>query len=195
MKRLFDLIVSAIALIFLSPFFLLIAIIVKLDSKGPVFYLQQRIGKRGEPFNLYKFRSMVTNADKQRLITVGNRDPRITSSGYYLRKYKIDELPQLINVLKGDMSFVGPRPEVKKYVELYNMEQQKVLNVRPGITDLASIQFRNENELLEGKPDPEHYYIHNIMPRKLALNNHYIANQSLLLDIKIIFQTISKIFR
>ena len=195
MKRLFDFLVSSIALLVLWPVFLLIGVLIKLDSKGPVFYLQKRIGKGGNPFKLYKFRTMVTDADKGRLITVGNRDPRITKVGYWLRKFKIDELPQLINVWKGEMSFVGPRPEVSRYVELYDDQQKKVLSVKPGITDYASIQFRNENEILENQDDPESFYIHHIMPQKLMLNNKYIAEQSLWLDIKIIFQTIFSIFR
>jgi lipopolysaccharide/colanic/teichoic acid biosynthesis glycosyltransferase len=195
MKRLFDFIVSSIALLILLPVFAVIGILIKLDSKGPAFYLQNRIGKGGQPFKLYKFRSMVTDADKGRLITVGNRDPRITKTGYLLRKYKIDELPQLINVWKGEMSFVGPRPEVSRYVDLYNEEQRKVLSVKPGITDYASIKFRNENELLEGQSDPEAYYIDCIMPQKLALNNRYIAQQNIFLDIKIIFKTLFSIFR
>jgi lipopolysaccharide/colanic/teichoic acid biosynthesis glycosyltransferase len=195
MKRLFDFIVSSIALLILLPVFAVIGILIKLDSKGPVFYLQNRIGKGGKPFQLYKFRSMVTDADKIRRITVGNRDPRITKSGYLLRKFKVDELPQLINVWKGEMSFVGPRPELIYYVNLYNEEQRKVLSVKPGITDYASIKFRNENELLEGQSDPEAYYIDCIMPQKLALNNRYIAQQNIFLDIKIIFKTLFSIFR
>lgn len=165
-----------------------------MDSAGPVFYLQQRVGKNGKLFRLFKFRTMRVNADKLTAITVGKRDPRITSAGYFLRTYKLDELPQLINVLLGHMSFVGPRPELKKFVDLYNDEQRKVIIVKPGITDYASIQFRNENELLEGKPDPVDFYIREIMPVKLRLNLDYIRNKSFWLDLKIIFKTIFTIF-
>jgi lipopolysaccharide/colanic/teichoic acid biosynthesis glycosyltransferase len=153
-KRTLDLLVSGFGLTLLLPFFLLIGLIIKLTSKGPIFYLQQRVGKGGKLFKLFKFRTMRVDADKYMAITVGARDARITTVGYYLRKYKIDELPQLINVLIGNMSLVGPRPELKKFVDLYNAEQVKVISVKPGITDYASIEFRNENELLEGKPDP-----------------------------------------
>ncbi len=179
----------------LLPFFLLIGLIFKLTSKGPIFYLQQRVGKGGKLFKLFKFRTMRVDADKQTAITVGARDARITTVGYYLRKYKIDELPQLINVFMGNMSLVGPRPELKKFVDLYNVEQAKVISVKPGITDYASIEFRNENELLEGKPDPIDYYVREIMPAKLALNLQYIREQSLWTDLKIITSTIWLIFR
>lgn len=194
-KRILDLLVSGFGLILLFPFFLLIGLIIKLDSNGPVFYLQQRVGKGGKLFKLFKFRTMRTGADKHTAITVGTRDARITAVGYYLRKYKIDELPQLINVLIGNMSLVGPRPELKKFVDLYNSEQVKVISVKPGITDYASIEFRNENELLAGKSDPIDYYVREIMPVKLALNLQYIKEQSLWTDIKIIMSTIWLIFR
>ena len=194
-KRILDGIVSVIGLGVLAPFFLLIGLLIKLTSKGPIFYLQQRVGKGGKLFKLFKFRTMRVDADKQTAITVGARDPRITTVGYYLRKYKIDELPQLINVLIGNMSLVGPRPELKKFVDLYNVEQAKVISVKPGITDYASIEFRNENELLEGKPDPIDYYVREIMPAKLALNLQYIREQSLWTDLKIITSTIWLIFR
>ena len=193
-KRLMDLVVSVVGLILLAPFFLIFAILIKLDSRGPVFYLQERVGKEGRLFNLIKFRTMRTGSDKAIAITVGKRDSRITTIGHFLRKFKLDELPQLINVLKGEMSLVGPRPELKKFVDLYNEEQLKVISIKPGITDFASIQFRNENELLEGKEDPIDFYIKEIMPLKLALNLNYIANQSLLTDLRIIFQTILLIF-
>jgi lipopolysaccharide/colanic/teichoic acid biosynthesis glycosyltransferase len=194
-KRILDLLVSGFGLMLLFPFFLLIALIIKLDSSGPVFYLQVRVGQNGKLFKLFKFRTMRTGADKFTAITVGNRDPRITAAGYYLRKFKVDELPQLINVFIGNMSLVGPRPELKKFVDLYNVEQAKVINVKPGITDYASIEFRNENELLEGKPDPIDYYVREIMPAKLALNLQYIREQSLWTDLKIITSTIWLIFR
>lgn len=194
-KRILDGIVSVIGLGVLAPFFLLIGLLIKLTSQGPIFYLQQRVGKGGKLFKLFKFRTMRVDADKHTAITVGARDPRITTVGYYLRKYKIDELPQLINVLIGNMSLVGPRPELKKFVDLYNAEQVKVISVKPGITDYASIEFRNENELLEGKPDPVQFYIEQIMPVKLKLNLKYIHEQSFGLDVKIIFQTVISIFR
>ena len=194
-KRILDGIVSVIGLGVLAPFFLLIGLLIKLTSKGPIFYLQQRVGKGGKVFKLFKFRTMRVDADKHTAITVGARDARITTVGYYLRKYKIDELPQLINVLIGNMSLVGPRPELKKFVDLYNVEQAKVISVKPGITDYASIEFRNENELLEGKPDPVQFYIEQIMPVKLKLNLKYIQEQSFGLDVKIIYQTVISIFK
>jgi lipopolysaccharide/colanic/teichoic acid biosynthesis glycosyltransferase len=192
-KRLFDIISSGIGLILLSPVFLLLAIWIKLDSKGPVFYRQVRVGKNGRDFKIYKFRSMRLGSDKKGLITVGGRDPRVTRSGYYIRKYKLDELPQLINVFIGDMSVVGPRPEVRKYVNLYTEEQLKVLSVKPGITDVASIKYRNENELLEKAADPDKMYIEVIMPDKLKYNLEYIKKQSFLYDIKLAFLTVKKI--
>lgn len=192
-KRLFDLFFSFIGLIILLPFFILIAIAIVLDSKGGVFYRQIRVGKNGNDFGLYKFRSMKTDADKKGLLTVGGRDSRITNVGYSIRKYKLDELPQLINVFIGDMSLVGPRPEVRKYVNLYNIEQQQVLLVKPGITDYASIEYFNENELLGKSENPEETYIDEIMPAKLKLNLKYINEYTTFTDIKIIFKTIQKI--
>ncbi len=194
-KRSFDFLVSLIGLVFLLPFFIVIGILIKVDSSGPVFYLQERIGKNKIHFRLFKFRTMHVLADKLTAITVGARDPRITTLGFYLRKYKLDELPQLINVLNGSMSLVGPRPELKKFTDLYSIEQQQVLSVRPGITDFASIAFRNENEMLEGKEDPIYFYIQEIMPQKLTINLKYIREQSFFLDLKIILQTIFSIFR
>ena len=190
MKRLFDIFASAFGIILLSPVFLIIAIWIKLDSKGPVFYKQVRVGRGNKDFFLYKFRSMRIGADKAGLITVGGRDPRVTRSGYYIRKYKLDEFPQLINVLKGDMSLVGPRPEVRKYVDMYTPEQMHVLDVRPGITDLASIRYRNENELLEKADDPDRYYVEVIMQDKLRINLEYVQNHSFMYDIKLIFDTL-----
>jgi lipopolysaccharide/colanic/teichoic acid biosynthesis glycosyltransferase len=194
MKRLFDIILSIIGLIILAPFFIIIALLIVLDSRGGVFYRQVRVGKNGKDFYLFKFRSMRTDADKKGLlITVGGRDSRITRMGYFIRKYKVDELPQLLNVLFGDMSLVGPRPEVRRYVDMYNEEQKKVLTVKPGITDYASIEYSNENELLGKAADPEKVYIEEIMPAKLRLNLRYIAEQGLATDLKIIFKTIAKI--
>jgi lipopolysaccharide/colanic/teichoic acid biosynthesis glycosyltransferase len=195
LKRIFDIFFSFIGLLILLIPFLLISIIIMIDSKGGVFYKQVRVGKYGKDFQLFKFRSMRTNSDKAGLLTVGGRDNRITRVGYYIRKYKIDELPQLINVLIGDMSLVGPRPEVRKYVNMYNAEQLKVLDAKPGITDYASIEYSNENEILGKAADPEKVYIEEIMPAKLKLNLKYIDEQGLITDIKTIFRTIFKILR
>ena len=195
MKRLFDLIASGCGLLVLSPIFLVLAIWVKLDSPGPVFYRQVRVGRGNKDFRLFKFRSMRIGSDKSGLITVGGRDPRVTRSGYYIRKYKLDELPQLINVFLGDMSLVGPRPEVRKYVDMYTSEQMHVLDVRPGITDMASICYRNENELLEKVENPEAYYVGTIMQDKLRINLEYVHNQSFWGDIKLIFKTFGAIIK
>lgn len=189
MKRLFDIVASGCGLIFLSPLFLILAIWIKSDSKGPVFYKQIRVGRNNKDFKLFKFRSMRVGSDKKGLITVGERDPRITRSGYFIRKYKLDEFPQLINVFIGDMSLVGPRPEVRKYVDLYTPEQMHVLDVRPGITDMASIRYRNENELLEKAEDPDKYYVEVVMQDKLRINLEYVAQHSFWFDIKLIFKT------
>lgn len=190
MKRLFDITASFFGILILSPLLIFIGLWVGLSSKGGVFYKQIRVGKNNKDFKLYKFRSMRVNSDKQGLLTVGSKDSRITKAGYFIRKYKIDELPQLFNVLKGDMSFVGPRPEVRRYVDLYSEEQMKVLSVRPGITDPASIKYRNENDLLSSASNPEQYYIQHIMPDKLKINIDYINTRTFIKDIKIIFQTI-----
>ncbi|QOR06402.1 sugar transferase [Haemophilus parainfluenzae] len=195
MIRFFDFILSLVGLVVLAPIFIVLAIWIKIDSKGPVFYKQVRVGRNGIDFGLFKFRSMVVDADKKGLITVGGRDPRITRSGYFIRKYKLDELPQLINVLLGDMSLVGPRPEVRKYVELYTDEQQKVLSVKPGITDYASIEYMDENEILGKSNDPEKTYIEEIMPEKIKYNMKYIQNKNVSEYFKIIFLTLLKIVR
>ncbi len=195
MIRFFDFILSLVGLVVLAPIFIVLAIWIKIDSKGPVFYKQVRVGRNGIDFGLFKFRSMVVDADKRGLITVGGRDPRITRSGYFIRKYKLDELPQLINVLVGDMSLVGPRPEVRKYVELYTDEQQKVLSVKPGITDYASIEYMDENEILGKSSDPEKTYIEEIMPEKIKYNMKYIQNKNVSEYFKIIFLTLLKIVR
>jgi lipopolysaccharide/colanic/teichoic acid biosynthesis glycosyltransferase len=193
-KRTFDVLASIFGLWITGPIMVVAALWIKLDSKGPIFYRQERIGLNGKPFKIFKFRTMVTDADKiGTLITVGGRDPRITNPGYWLRKFKIDEFPQFINVLFGEMSFVGPRPEVKKYVDLYTKDQRDILKVRPGITDIASIAFRNENEILETKKDPEKYYKEVIMQRKIKLNKLYLANRNFCADIWVIFRTIFKI--
>ena len=173
----------------LGPLFLVLAIWIKMDSKGPVFYRQVRVGKNNKNFRILKFRSMHVGADKGSLVTIGGRDSRITRSGYYIRKYKFDEIPQLINVLIGDMSLVGPRPEVRYYVNYWTSEQMHVLDVRPGITDPASIKFRNENELMEKAEAPEDYYINVIMQEKIKLYLEYVENASFWYDIKLIFMT------
>ena len=195
MKRIFDIFFSFLGLLLLSPLFLVLAVWISLDSRGGVFYRQLRVGRGNRDFRLIKFRSMRTDADKAGLITVGGHDPRITRSGYFIRKYKLDELPQLINVLKGDMSFVGPRPEVRKYVDMYTPEQLHVLDVRPGITDEASIRYRNENELLATADDPERFYIETVMPDKLRINLEYVQNHSLWGDIKLIFRTFAAVVK
>ena len=195
MIRFFDFILSLVGLVVLAPIFIVLYIWIKIDSKGPVFYKQVRVGQNSIDFGLFKFRSMVVDADKKGLITVGGRDPRITRSGYFIRKYKLDELPQLINVLVGDMSLVGPRPEVRKYVDLYTDEQQKVLSVKPGITDYASIEYMDENEILGKSSDPEKTYIEEIMPEKIKYNMKYISNKSLFEYFKIILLTVLKIVR
>ena len=193
MIRFFDIFFSALGLLVLSPLFLLIYLLIRLESKGPGFYVQERIGKDGVSFGLYKFRSMRTGSDSQSLITIGDHDSRITRIGYFIRKYKFDELPQLLNVLKGDMSLVGPRPEVRKYVEMYTEEQRKVLSVKPGITDYASIEYVNENEILGNAKDPDRIYIEQVMPDKIKLNMKYIEHQSLKEYFKIIFLTFKSI--
>lgn len=189
MKRAFDVLFSLIGIIVLLPVFIIISLLIIIDSKGGILYKQERTGKGDEIFKVFKFRTMRPDSFSKGALTVGSRDPRITKVGYYLRKYKLDELPQLFNVLFGDMSFVGPRPEVKKYTDLYNTSQKKVLTVRPGITDYASIKFRNENDLLSVSDNPEQLYIDEIMPEKLDLNLKYINDNSLFKDIKIIFDT------
>ncbi len=168
----------------------MVAIWIKLDSKGPVFYKQTRVGRYGIDFKLFKFRSMLMDADKSGLLTVGGKDPRVTKSGYFIRKYKLDELPQLLNVLSGEMSLVGPRPEVRKYVDMYTSEQQSILSIRPGITDWASIAFRNENEILGKSSDPEKTYIEDILPRKIEFNQIFIKNRTWWHYFKIILSTI-----
>lgn len=194
LKRIFDVFFSFTGLIVLSPVLLIVSLIIKLTSIGSVFFKQERIGINEKPFYIYKFRTMVVDAEKTgRQITVKN-DERITKAGVFLRRYKLDELPQLINVLRGEMSFVGPRPEVKKYVELYTLEQKEVLRVKPGITDYASIAYRKENDLLKDSENPEDYYINIIMPHKISLNKKYISKNNIFIDIKIIIVTVLKCF-
>lgn len=189
MKRIFDVIASGLGLVVLSPLFIILAIWIKCDSKGPVFYRQVRVGRWNKDFRIFKFRSMRVGADKGSLVTIGGRDPRVTQSGYWIRKFKLDELPQLINVFVGDMSLVGPRPEVRHYVDYWNPEQMHVLDVRPGITDPASIKFRNENELMEKADDPEKYYIEVIMQEKIKLYLEYVEKHNFFYDLGLIFKT------
>lgn len=194
MKRLFDIIAAILVLIMGLPFFIIIALLIVLDGKGGVFYSQERIGRYKRSFNLYKFRTMQPGSDNLGQLTIGSKDSRVTSIGYYLRKYKIDEFPQLINIIAGHMSVVGPRPEVPKYVKMYNQEQLNVLKVRPGLTDYASLVYFKENELLGKAQDPENVYIKEIMPQKLALNNKYIKEKGMLTDLNIILKTLLRIF-
>jgi lipopolysaccharide/colanic/teichoic acid biosynthesis glycosyltransferase len=190
LKRSFDILVALTALLILFPFFVILSLCIFIDSRGGVFYKQLRVGKNGKEFYILKFRSMQQGSDVKGLLTIGSLDSRITRVGHFIRRYKIDEFPQLINVLQGNMSMVGPRPEVKKYVDLYNEQQKQVLTVMPGITDYASIQFRNENILLGKSKSPEQFYTQEIMPAKLALNLEYIKKQTLIADFKIILKTI-----
>jgi lipopolysaccharide/colanic/teichoic acid biosynthesis glycosyltransferase len=195
MKRIFDIIFSAIALLITFPLILICIVIIKLEEpNSPVFYKQKRGGKNKQFFNIYKFRTMSTNAEITGSLTIGN-DLRITKSGKWLRKFKIDELPQFFNVLIGDMSVVGPRPEVEKYINLYNEKQLEVLKIKPGITDYASIIYFEENKLLGKSNNPEKIYIEEIMPHKLDLNLQYIKEKSLLIDLKIIIKTLLKVFK
>ena len=194
LKRIFDITLSLFGLIILLPFMLIIAILIKLDSKGPVFFKQIRVTKNGREFKIFKYRTMRVGSDKYSQITVG-KDNRITKIRAFLRKYKLDEIPQLINVFIGDMSLVGPRPEVPKYVAFYTDEQKEILKVRAGITDYASIEFSDENDLLASEEDPEKAYIEKIMPKKIELNKKYILEISILTDIKIILLTIKKILK
>jgi lipopolysaccharide/colanic/teichoic acid biosynthesis glycosyltransferase len=193
LKRLFDIVCSLAGILVLSAPLIFISVAVVMTSGFPVIYLQTRVGRNNRDFKLFKFRTMYADADKKGLLTVGGRDPRITTVGYYLRKFKLDELPQLFNVLFGSMSLVGPRPEVRKYVDMYNEEQKKVLMVKPGITDYASLDYINENELLAQSSDPEQTYIKEVMPAKLKLNMKYINEAGLMTDLKIIFKTLGKI--
>ncbi len=192
-KRICDIMITSIAIILIFPIGLIIALLIKIESKGNILYIQHRVGKNNKDFKILKFRTMTTNADKQGLLTIGEKDNRVTKIGYYLRKFKLDELPQLINILIGEMSIVGPRPEVRYYVNYYNETQMKVLSVLPGLTDLASIAYIDENRILAQSENPQETYIKKIMPHKLSLNAKYIENISLKNDLSIIWQTLRKI--
>jgi lipopolysaccharide/colanic/teichoic acid biosynthesis glycosyltransferase len=194
MKRGFDVLFSFLALVILIPLFIAISLLVVMGSEGSAFYFQKRVGRNGKDFTLIKFRTMLKKSDSIGLLTIGENDSRITKTGRWLRKYKLDELPQLVNIFLGDMSIVGPRPEVRKYVDLYSPEQLTVLSVRPGLTDYASLEYINENNLLSSFSYPERAYIEKIMPDKLMLNLKYIKEQGFMKDLKIIFRTISRIF-
>lgn len=195
MIRFFDILFSGIGVIVLFPVFIIVYLIIILESKGGGFYLQNRVGKNGKNFKLYKFRTMSIGADKKGLLTVGGSDARITKIGKFIRRFKIDELPQLFNVLKGDMSLVGPRPEVRKYVDLYTPDQQIILTVQPGITDYASIEYVDENRILGLAEEPEKAYIKEIMPAKIKLNMKFIENRSIAEYFRVIFLTIKAIYK
>lgn len=195
MIRALDIILSLAGLLVLLPLFLVIAVLIRMETSGPVFYIQERIGMGGVPFTLWKFRSMRVGSDREGLLTVGGRDPRITPVGRFIRDWKLDELPQLWNVLRGDMSLVGPRPEVRKYTDLYTPAQRRVLDVRPGVTDQASIRYRHENDLLAASADPERTYIEEILPAKIALNQGWLDDPSPSNYFRILFQTIYHIIR
>ncbi len=192
-KRAFDILFSLFGIILISPLLIVISVMIKLDSRGKIIYKQIRVGRNHVNFNLLKFRTMLEDADKGSLLTIGSHDARITTIGYYLRKYKLDELPQLINILEGDMSFVGPRPEVRKYVKLYNALQRRVLTVKPGLTDYATVEYMDENTLLANVENPEQFYINHIIPDKINFNLKYIDHHNLWIDIKIILLTIKNI--
>lgn len=192
-KRIFDFLMSLLGIAVISPVLILISVVILLDSKGSIIYRQIRVGRNKVNFRLLKFRTMRREADKGSLLTIGDHDNRITRSGYWLRKYKLDELPQLFNILKGDMSFVGPRPEVCKYVELYDLTQQRILSVKPGLTDWASIEFIDENRLLANASNPERYYIQHIIPYKITQNLRYIDHHNLWIDLKIMLLTVKSI--
>ncbi|MEX2535694.1 MAG: sugar transferase [Trueperaceae bacterium] len=193
LKRFLDASAAGVGLLLLSPLLLLIGLLVKLDTPGPALFLQERVGRGGKPFRIFKFRTMRDSPVQSGIeLTVGH-DPRITRVGAVLRKWKLDEVPQLLNVLRGEMSLVGPRPEVPRYVALYSCEQRRVLEVRPGITDLASLEFRDENDLLVGRRDPASFYLNDIMPRKLELNRRYIEEQSFWFDLQLIWRTVVRV--
>lgn len=195
MKRAFDIVISSLILLCFLPFGILIAIAITATSNGGIFYRQERIGCNGRPFHVFKFRTMRPNSDAHGQLTVGMRDSRITPVGVFLRKYKLDEFPQFLNVLFGQMSIVGPRPEVRKYVDYYSEEQRKVLSVRPGITDYASLEYFHENEILGKAEDPEKAYLEEVMPAKLELNKKYIANPTIGTDLKIMWLTFLKMVK
>jgi lipopolysaccharide/colanic/teichoic acid biosynthesis glycosyltransferase len=193
--RVFDILIACFLLILLSPLLLVVGLLIKISSKGPLIFRQRRVGKNDIDFTLYKFRTMYVSKEQQSSITIGNKDSRVTRIGYFLRRYKMDELPQLYNVLKNEMSIVGPRPELRKYVALYTVEQKEILCLKPGITDYASIHFRHESELLATQEDPEAFYIREIMPVKIHLNKQYAFKRELRVYFVIIFNTLLSVFK
>lgn len=193
-KQIFDRVLAFILLIILSPVLIVLAIIIKCTSKGPVMFRQKRVGRYLKPFNIWKFRTMRIDSEKLGQITVGNRDPRITNIGWFLRKYRLDELPQLLNILAGQMSFVGARPEVPKYVERYSGAMAATLLIRPGVTGYASIRFKNENELLGEENDPERAYVEKILPIKMGLDLEYVEELGIITDIKTMLETVKAVF-
>ncbi len=193
MKRLFDIVISTVSIVVLSPLLCLLAVLIKIDSDGPVFYRGERTGLRGKMFRIFKFRTMVVNAENVGGQSTSNADPRITRIGHFLRRYKLDELPQFFNVFKGDMSMVGPRPEVKRFTDMYSAEEKCILSVRPGITDWASIMFSDEGAILAAYPDADKAYMEVIRPQKLKLQLQYVHERSFFKDIAIVFQTVSKV--
>ncbi len=194
-KRCFDVFFAISGILLCTPLWVILPLFILLDSPGNPFFKQIRVGRNNIDFKLFKFRSMRNDSEKRGLLTIGSSDSRITRTGYYLRKFKIDELPQLFNILKGDMSFVGPRPEVRKYVEMYDEIQRRILGIKPGLTDYASLQYINENELLKNSPEPEKLYITEIMPAKIRLNLKYMEEMSVLTDIRILMRTVLEIFK
>jgi lipopolysaccharide/colanic/teichoic acid biosynthesis glycosyltransferase len=195
LKRGFDILCSLVGIVILFPLFILIGILIKIDSKGPIIFKQIRIGKNFKPFTLYKFRTMIIDSAKNSLLLTVDNDPRITKIGRFLRKTKLDELPQLFNVLKGDMSIVGPRPEVQRYVSMFEKDYREILTIKPGITDYASIEFRNEENILRRYNDVEEGYIKEILPAKIALYKRYLKEKSFLTDLKIIFLTLYRVIK
>ncbi len=194
LKRLFDVVFSIMALILLFPILLLVSLAIKIDSKGSIIFTQSRVGLNNKSFNIYKFRTMRIQSHKKGLLTLGDKDPRITKIGYYLRLYKIDEIPQLINIIKGNMSLVGPRPELRYYVNFYSKSDMQILKVRPGITGLASLKYRNEVNFLKAAKCPEEYFINSIIPNKIKYNKLYIKKQNFFLDIKLITLSLITLF-
>jgi len=193
-KRTTDILLSSLGLIILAPLLIVVSLVILMDGRGHVFYIQARVGRNNKDFRLIKFRTMKQRAEEEGLITIGKKDPRITRFGAVLRKYKIDELPQLVNVLFGQMSLVGPRPEVRKYVDNFTLEQLQVLTVRPGITSLAAIRFANENAMLEGLPNPEEVYVMEILPKKLEINIEYLKRANCFSDMYVILLTFGQLF-
>jgi len=193
MKRLFDIVTAGVALVLLSPLFLLIAVIIKIDSPGPVFFRQERIGKDFHPFQIYKFRTMRRDAEKAGALVTAGEDARVTRAGRHLRRTKLDELPQFINIVKGEMSLVGPRPEVSRYVELFRPDYEEILRVRPGLTDLASLKYRDEAGLLGSAADPEREYLAQVLPDKLKMAKDYLRQSSFVFDLRLIGRTLVKI--